>query len=671
MKKQILTQMLLLSTLAVSAQGAYVESGKDSKALVKGVDMGSVEWTDGFWKDRFDLCIPNIVPAQWDYFMGFTEDNFKIVADGMKSDFGFRGTNWQDGDYYKWLEAQISIYSVTKDPKLLKSINERADRVVRSIAEDGYITLHTQIGYGATGNETDKLRKFKNSTRWLRPQLHETYNMGHFLVLAMTHHRVTGSPLMLDAAVRVGDYLNSYFDEVTPEKANVDYNSVQMMGMMELYRTTGDKKYMECVNRMLSARGKIKGMTQNQNDTPLRKSTDAVGHAVLAPVLYIGAADYCTETDDPEMLKALKAIWEDIYYRKASVTGGLGNVHAGGSEKNRAEAVHEAFGLPYAINSSTAYNETCATFYGAYFSWRLFLLTGDIKYVDVMERAFYNNMSSMALDGKSYFYTNVLRWHGKEHRLLSLDFHDRWTTQCTCVCCPTSLARFVAQTKEYAYVSDDNSLYVTLFGSNTISTELAGKKIGFEQKSNYPWCGNVSFEYKGDKNAEFDLKLRIPAWAAGATVKLNGKEIAAKAGEFAVVKNKWGKGDKVELALPMKPTLVEADPRVEQLRGQVAVTYGPVVYCVEGVDLPANVKVEDIVIPKSANFTATYKADELCGVNIIETADAKIRSSRYERGDLYAPLNSDLKSFNLKLIPYYAWHNRGESEMAIFFPLTW
>ncbi|MFI3322840.1 MAG: glycoside hydrolase family 127 protein [Rikenellaceae bacterium] len=671
--KKYFTLLALLLPFAVSAQqNAYVGSGKNSLAAVKGVDMGAVQWNDGFWKDRFDLCLSNIVPAQWDYFMGFTEDNFKIQTGEIKSDIGFRGTNWQDGDYYKWLEAQISVYSVTKDKELLKSINERAERIARSIAEDGYISLNTQIGYGASGNETDKLKPFSDRERYASPSWHETYNMGHFLVMANTHYRVTGDDMMLNAAIRVGDFLAEFFGDITPEKAHLDYNSVQVMGLMELYRSTGDNKYLDCVNRTLTARGQVKGRTQNQNDRQLRKETEAVGHAVLAPVLYIGATDYCTETDDKELLTAMKTIWEDIYLKKASITGGLGNMHNSGSERNREEAIHEAFGLPYHLANSTAYNETCATFYGAYFSWRLFLLTGESKYLDVMEKAFYNNLSSVALDGESYFYTNVLRWHGDEHDCLSLDFHHRWTTECTCVCCPTSLVRFVAQTKDYSYAVNDNSLFVTLYGSNSIDTKVAGKNVKFTQTTQYPWNDKIEFEYSGDKGADFNLKLRIPVWANGASLKLNGKEVAVGTEGFATIANNWTKGDKVELILPITPTLVEADPRVEQTRGQVAVQCGPLIYCAEEIDLPSGVKMDDIVIAKDAKFNSTYKGDFLAGVNIVSTKDAMVRTNDFKKGDaLYAPLSSELKPITLNLIPYYAWANRGDNEMSIYFPVKW
>ncbi|MFI3332383.1 MAG: beta-L-arabinofuranosidase domain-containing protein [Rikenellaceae bacterium] len=666
----IISALILSTTVASAQNGAYVEHGANSVAAVRGVGMEEVEWVDNFWKVRFDQCMSDIVPAQWDYFMGFTEDNFKIVGDGMASEIGYRGTNWQDGDYYKWLEAQISVYSTTKDPELLESINERAERIARCVAEDGYITLHTQIGYGAKGNESDKLVKFANSTRWLRPQLHETYNMGHFLVMAMTHHRVTGSDVLLNAAIRVGDYLDGFFDDVDFEKANLDYNSVHVMGLMELYRTTGEQRYLDCVNRIISGRGHKKGATQNQNDTPLREEVRAVGHAVLAPVLYIGAADYAAESGDEKLTEALKDIWEDIYTRKASITGGLGNVHNGASEKNRDETVHEAFGMPYSLSNSTAYNETCATFYGAFFSWRLFLLTGETKYVDTMERAFYNNLSSMALDGRSYFYTNVLCWHGEEHPLLSLDFHDRWTTQCTCVCCPTSVARFAAQTKEYAYAKDDNSLYVILYGSNEIDTEVAGNNVKFEQASNYPWSGDVTLSYMGDRGAEFDLKLRIPEWAQGATLCINGESVATAANSFATVSRKWKRGDKVELVLPMTPTLIEADPRVEQLRNQVAVTCGPLVYCLEAIDLPENIAIEDVMIPLDGSFSLNYQESLLGGVNTI-TTDALYRKSSFEQSGLYAPIKGGYDSIELTLIPYYAWANRGECEMTVFMPTKW
>ncbi|MFR9503470.1 MAG: beta-L-arabinofuranosidase domain-containing protein [Rikenellaceae bacterium] len=679
MKTKLLTTIALsCSAVALYAQSsAYVASTEGSRALVKGVDMGDVEWTDGFWKERFDMVMPVVVPAQYDYFMNFSENNFKILAEDKK-DEGFQGTYWQDGDYYKWLEAQIAVYSVTKDPQLLESINEKAKMLAAAVADDGYFTTHTQIGYGVMGTQTPLgtpstwSRKFENRERFKASGMHETYNMGHFLTMACTHYRATGDRTLLDAAIRVGDFLDGYFSEVTKEMGDQDANPTQIMGLMELYRATGEERYMELANRFITGRGQSKGETQNQNDTQLRLEDRAVGHAVLGTVLYCGAADYVAEHQDDELEGALKAIWEDIYTRKASFTAGLGNVHRGPSQtvRNRNECTHEAFGYPYQLQNSTAYNETCATYYGAFFSWRLFLLTGEAKYLDVMERAFYNNLSAMQLDGRSYYYTNVLRWHGADHQLLSLDFNQRWTMECPCVCCPTSVARFLAESKEYAYARDDNSLYVTLYGSNNISTTIAGQEVEFVQQSSYPWSEVINMEYKGQRNAEFALKLRIPEWAEGATVNINGSRIDAAAGEFAVVERKWKSGDKIELTLPMRPIINEANPLVEEARGQVAVSYGPLAYCIEGCDLPHDVSIENVILPVDTKFDVKMEKDLLGGVKTI-TADAVVRTSEFNKDRLYAPLKGGYEKFQLKLIPYYAWSNRGEYEMSVFMPVQY
>ncbi|MFI3317658.1 MAG: beta-L-arabinofuranosidase domain-containing protein [Rikenellaceae bacterium] len=674
MKRKLIATIALSATMlaAVAQDKAYVGATKDAHVAARGVNIGEVEWTEGFWKDRFDMVMPNLVPAQYKYFMGFSENNFKILAGETEVGDGFKGTYWQDGDYYKWLEAQVAVYSVTKDPALLKQINEKASYIARSIAEDGYSTTHTQIGFGVTGSERAWNKPFKNTQRFKATGMHETYNMGHLLTLACTHYRVTGDRTLLDAAIRVGDYLDKYFAVVTPELADVDFNPTQIMGIMELYRTTGEERYLKLANRFITGRGHNKGKTQNQNDTKLRKETRAVGHAVLGPVLYIGAADYVAETNDAELLSSLKSIWTDIYARKASFTGGIGNVHRGGSEtpRNATECVHEAFGKPYHIQGATAYNETCATYYGAYYSWRLFMLTGETKYLDVMEKAFYNNLSAMQLDGKSYFYTNVLRWYGADHNILSLDFHQRWTEECTCVCCPTSVVRFLAESKEYAYAKKDDTLFVTLYGSNEINTEIAGKKVKFTQKTDYPWSEDINMVYGGAKNAEFTLKLRIPAWAEGASVSINGTKMDVAAGNFAVINRKWSNGDKIALNLPMRPIINEANPMVEEVRNQVAISYGPLAYCIEGKDLPAKVKIDNLILPLDTKFDVKYEENLLGGVKTI-TADALVRKNSFDKSELYAPIQAGYEPVKIKYIPYYAWSNRGEYEMSVFIPAKW
>lgn len=670
LKQLFLFISFFLTANLIAQTKGYINPTATSSAKIRNVDMGNVKWTNGFWKERFDLCMTNAVPAQWEYFMNFSENNFRILANKSNQTEGYKGTYWQDGDYYKYLEAQISDYSVTKDPKLLAKIEEKAQMIARAQATDGYITTHTQIGFGLKDQGPFRWSEYKGDKRFLSASLHETYNMGHLLTLATTHYRVTGSKTLLNVAIKAGDFLDLYFKEFTPELAKIDYNPTQLMGLVELYRVTGDKKYLNLADRFMTARGKGK-ITQSQNDTPLRKETQAMGHAVTATVLYSGAADICAETGDAKLLSALKDIWTDIYNRKASVTGGLGNVHNGISPNNKKEVVHEAFGMPYKLDNAITYNETCATYYGAYFSWRMFLLTGESKYIDKMENAFYNNLSAMSLDAKSYFYTNPLRWYGKDHQLLSLDYHERWTTECTCVCCPTSVARFLTQSKEYAYAVDDQSLYVTLYGSNEIVTKIGNTNLRFTQTTNYPWEGNVSLLYDGDKNASFNLKLRIPAWAENVTLKINGAEQVVNSGTFATINRQWKKGDKVELNLNLKAQLIEGNPKVEEIRNQVAVSYGPLVYCVEQRDLPNGIKIDDIVLPMNSKFIIEYKKDFLGGINSISTVDAYARTKSFDNKELYLPLKTDLKPIKLQLIPYYAWSNRGEDEMSVFIPLKW
>lgn len=652
-------------------QKAYIGSGESSIAKVQGLDMGSVKWTDGFWKERFDMTLEAVAPAQYDYFMGFSENNLRQVAEGVKNDpTGFKGTWWQDGDYCKWLEAHIAVYSVSKDPELKKIIDEKAAMAAKAIDDDGYFSTHTSIGHGVRGSKGLWNNKFSDLKRFSTPSLHETYNMGHYLTMACTHYRVMGNRVMLDSAIKIGDFLSSYFGEMTPELAAIDFNQTHLMGLMELYRSTGERKYAETVNRIVTARGNKGGEVMNQNSRKLRMEDEAVGHAVLGPVMYSGALDYATEFGDEALIKAMKRIWVDIYTRKASFTGGIGNVHEIAYARHRNLVAHEAFGERYKIHSSTAYNETCANFYGAYFSWRLFLLTGEAKYLEPMEKVFYNNLSAMALDGKSYFYTNVLRWHGEEHKGLTMDAHERWTESCNCVCCPTSVVRFLAQTKDYAYATDEESLYVTLYGSNSVEKTIGGKRVSFTQKSCYPWKGDVEMEYQGDRNAAFNLKLHIPEWAGGATLAINGETVKTTAGSFATIARCWKRGDRVELKLPMRPRLSEANPLVEELRNQVAVSYGPLTYCAEAIDLPEGVTMDQVMIPANAIFDVAFDKDLLRGVNVI-TVDALARTTVSDKSKLYTQLESGYKPIKLKMIPYYSWANRGDHAMSIFFPVKW
>ena len=650
---------------------AYIAATPQAHVKVHGLNIGDVQWTRGFWKSRFDLCKNNVIPAEWDYFMNFSENNFRILAGEVKPGVGFQGTNWQDGDYYKWLEAQVEIYSVTKDPQLLKQITRRAKLIAAAQADDGYITTHCQIGYGIDSPNFKEPKAFKDHVRFMNPGFHETYNMGHLMTLAATHYRVTGSHLLLDVAIKAADCLGKHYTKITKESALMDFNPMEIMGLMELYRCTGEKRFMDYANHFVTQKGHG-GLTQSQNDTPLREETKAVGHAVTGTALYNGAADLYAETGDPQLLTALKSIWNDIYRRKASITGGLGNTHGAMSPHHRNQVVHEAFTDPFLLHNATAYNETCASFYGAFFSWRMFMITGESKYLDAMERTFYNNLSSMQLDGKSYFYTNPLRWHGKDQVLKSLDHHHRWTTEESCVCCPTTLARFLAETKEFAYAQGDHSLYVVLYGSNLATTTIDGHRVAIDQKTNYPWDGHIELTYTGDQNVNFALKLRIPAWANHASYTLNGKSYNVDAGTFASISKVWKQGEKVTLELNMEPRLMQANPMVEEATNEAAVMYGPLVYCVETKDyVTPGIEIEDLMLPSNPQFSVKYKRQLLGGINTIRVSNAYRRMESFDENKLYAPIDNRIRPTFFTMIPYYAWANRGDYKMSVFFPIKW
>lgn len=660
-------------SLHAQKKAAYIEATPKAHVEVRGLPIGAVQWQkDGFWGERFQMAMENMVPAEYEYFMKQSEDNFRKVAGDMEPDFGTFGTNWQDGDYYKWLEAQVAYYAVHPSPELLKKINDCATLIARAQDEDGYITTHVQMGYGLQGPSQFKTRKVVHDKPHFTVRgYHETYNIGHLMTLAATHYRVTGSRILLDVAIKAGNCLDKAYKKVTPKLAEADFNPTQIMGLVEIYRCTGNKRFLNLANRFVSGRGYAK-TEFSQNATPFREERDAVGHAVTGTVLYNGAADLYAETGDSTLLTPLKAIWDDIYTRKASLTGGLGSEHNEIDHKHMDKTVHEAFGHAYDIHNATAYNETCAALYGAYFSWRMFMITGDSKYVDQMEVAFYNDLSATALDGKSYFYTNPLRWHGQDHELLSLDHHKRWTTEVSCVCCPTSMVRFLTETNNYAYAVNKNALFVTLYGSNSIQTKVGGQDVAFKQETNYPWNGQINMTYEADKPANFALKLRIPHWAKKAKVVINGKAKPTKAGTFATVKRQWKKGDKVELQLNMKPRLVQANGRVEQLVNQVAIVNGPIVYCAETVDYIAPfVDFNDMMIAAKPKLKVEYKPQLLGGINSIKVPTMYYRTETFDSDALYSTDPMKVRQTQMTFIPYYAWNNRGTSRMSVFFPIKW
>ncbi len=670
MKKIVLSiafSSFLLGGLFAQSKG-MVDTSQSPYVKVKTLGMDQVKWTDGFWADKFDLAQKVTIPTLWDRMLHRSFDNFKIAAGVMPGEY--KGTQWQDGDFYKWVEALVATYAVTKDKELLKRIDQIADTIAMAQAPDGYLDTKIQIGKGLiTTTSFTNGRKYNRSERWYEYQDHEVYNFGHLFNLACLHYRVTGSDKLLKVAEKAANYLYEYFKEPSAELSSLDFDPPHIPALVELYRSTGNKRYLELADIFVTMKG-LGGQTNYQNHIPLRKTSLAEGHAVCATYLYMGALDIYSETGDTTIWNAINRIWDDSFKRKTAITGGQGNIHEGLMYNNPKGSVHEAYGRPYQIHNSTAYNETCANYGGAFWNYRMFSLTGEPKYLDLMEEVFYNNFSSLGLEGDNYYYTNPLRWYGDKHELRSRDMYERFKLRGG-ICCPASIVRFMCESNNYAYGKDENALWVQLYGSNKVSTKIGKYNVAFDQQTNYPWDGQVKMTYQGDKNADFTLKLRVPAWAKGTTLKVNGAEVPAEAGKFADVNRKWKKGDVVELSMTMKPRLVEANEKVEEARNQATVKYGALTYCVESADLPQGVSVLDVWIPASGDFKPVFEENLLGGVVSIN-GKAYLRQNKLTGDNLYGDMpTTNFKEFDLKLVPYFVWSNRGIGEMSIFLPVKW
>ncbi len=653
---------LLLTLLPCAAQNrGVIDTSQSPHVSQRSVDIAAVNWTSGFWADRFDKVAKVSLPAMWEVMQdqGNAANfvNLKIAAGEAKGKFS--GNNWSDGDVYKAIEAMSLVWLRTKDAKLEKTMDDAIATVAKAQTPEGYIGTQTQL---------------TSKKRWGNPRFHELYNMGHLITAACEHHRATGKDNFLNVAKKTADYLYTVFQSRPKELAHFGFNPSQIMGLAELYRVTRDPRYLELAGIFIDMRGSQPGGGDiNQDHVPLRRETEAVGHAVLGSYLWAGATDVYAETGEKALLTALQRIWTDVVERKMYVNGGVAALHLGVSY--RRDPVAESYGLPYQLPQSTAYNETCANIAHAMWSWRMLGVTGDPKYADVVEQVAYNTLlSAWGLDGKTYCYTNPLRRYGKEDRLLTTDSWERWPSTTTpgapdCYCCPPSVARTIASLAGWAYNVSEKNIWVNLYGSNTFDYTVPGAgRVKLTQETNYPWEGRIKVTVASA--GDFTLNLRIPAWADGAAIRVNGQAVpAVRAGAYAAIARTWKPGDSVELTLPMEARMVEANPKAEELRNQVAVMRGPILYALESPDLPLDVRISEVALPRDIQFTPRRDAQLLGGVTVLEGQAVRRREENWT-GTLYRTLNKTApEKLNVKLIPYYAWNNRGVNYMTVWMPL--
>ena len=633
----------------------------------------SVRWTAGFWAEWFATCRDVMLPNMWrllnDDEISHAYANFKIAA-GIE-DGEHQGPKWHDGDFYKWLEAACHVFNVSRDEDLDQQLDEIIDLIGKVQREDGYI--HTP--------EIITSRKANDENRFHERLHFETYNMGHLMTAACVHYAATGKTTLLDIAKKATDFLYDFYKTAAPELARNAICPSHYMGVVDMYRTTGEPRYLELAENLVEIRNLVEGGDDNQDRVPFREQETAVGHAVRANYLYAGVADIYVETGDASLLATLENLWQSVTSTKMYITGGCGALYDGASpdgspQQDQITRIHQAYGREYQLPNLTAYNETCANIGNVLWNWRMLNITGDAKFADVLELSLYNSvLSGISLDGKRFFYTNPLR------SLKELPFDLRWSRTreeyISCFCCPPNVVRTIAHANDYAYSISNKGIWVNLYSSSEAQLNVpGGGQVQLQQETHYPWDGHIRLTVASVEAAPFDLMLRIPGWVEQANLSVNGApvDIPLHPQSYACLSRTWSSGDVVELYLAMPTQLIEANPLVEETRNHLAIKRGPVVYCLESVDLPEGVGVLDVAITPEITFDTAEDSTLSKLLPGLTTLKAKIQLS--ESSDrwndlLYRPLqHPNIRTVEAQFIPYFAWDNRGPSEMTVWLPIT-
>jgi DUF1680 family protein len=617
---------------------------------IQPVAFTSVHVNDNFWQPKMEVNATVTIP----YVLAQCKangrmDNFLRAAkklDGDKlSEFPF-----DDTDVYKAIEGASYSMQNKKNPQLDKAIDSLITIIGAAQEPDGYLYTFRTVN-------AKKPHEWIGDKRWVNEEIlsHELYDCGHLYEAAVAHFQATGKRTLLNIAIKNADLLVKTFG---PGKIE-EYPGHQIVeiGLSKMYRVTGNKQYLDLAKFFLDVRGP-KGDAYNQADKKVVDQHEAEGHAVRAAYMYTGMADIAALTGNTQYLAAIDDIWSDVVTKKLYITGGIGATGAG-----------EAFGDAYQLPNMSAYAETCAAIGNVYWNNRMFLLHGDSKYIDVLERTLYNGLlSGVSLSGNRFFYPNPLA---------SMFQHQR-SAWISCACCISNMTRFLPSLPGYVYAKNNNDLYINLFMSNSSNIKLTEGNVNIVQQTDYPWKGRVDITVNPDKAGEFTLRVRIPGWAKQQpvpgdlytfmdkksfplTLMINGqaKSFETEKG-YAVLKRTWKKGDKVSLLLPMETEKVLANQQVKDDRGRFAFERGPIVYCLEGPDNKDSL-VQNILINKIAIADANYHADLLNGVDVI-SAEGKSAKRQLKTDSI---LQTDQM---VKAIPYYAWANRGPSEMTVWIP---
>ena len=631
-----------------------VSAQKQQKQTIQKVPFNKVHFADKFWSPRIETNRTISIPS------AFNEcekngrfDNFAL-AGGLikgehKGDFPF-----DDTDPYKIIEGASYSLAAKYDKKLDQYLDSVINLIRAAQEPDGYLTT-------CVTNKCTRLSGWWGKARWEKINSHELYNSGHLYEAAVAHFQSTGKRTLLNVAIKNADLVCKVFGPNAGQIHRPSGHPIVEMGLAKLYKITGNANYLAMAKYFVEETGRGTDghhlSEYSQDHMPILKQDEIKGHAVRAGYLYSGVADVAALTNDAAYFDALTRIWNNMASKKLYITGGIGS-----------RAQGEGFGPNYELHNQQAYCETCAAIANVYWNERMFLATGDAKYIDVLERALYNGViSGVSLSGNKFFYDNPLESSGQHER-------QAWFG---CACCPGNITRFVASVPGYTYAVLGNDLFVNLYCQSTANIDVQKNNVELKQVSEYPWDGKVAITVNPAKSTAFALKLRIPGWAENSPVPtdlyafadklttpvqvlVNGKAVATtKDKGYISINRQWKKGDRVELALPMPVRRIQASDKVADDRGKMAIERGPIMYCIEGAD-QADKHVFNKFIPENAPISFQFNKDLLNGVMVLSG------TARQLEKDGNTVVQKDVP---FTAIPYSTWQNRGANEMAVWIPV--
>ena len=652
---------ILLNAIADASQGAtapdedwknagVVDLSKSPYAKLKTVPARAVAIQDGLWQKRRQVNLDSSIPSMHDELIEHGRmDNF-LRLEG-KSDAPQRGPVYSDSDIYKWLEAVGFSVQTGGQPQLQATAETMIREVVAAQEPSGYLNTY-YVGDRSSRRMLPKTQEMG----------HELYCIGHLLQASIAWYRANGDATLLNAGIRfVDNFLLPNYGPAPDQKPIIAGHPEIEMSLIELYRTTGNRRYLELAGYILHGDSRIP-LTPRESTylfcgIPFTSRTKLEGHAVRAMYACCGATDYYLETGDPTYWKTLNVLWNDLSQHKMYITGGVG-----------ARAAGEAFGNAYELPNAQAYGESCAAIGNMMWNWRMLAATGDAKFADVIERALYNGINSgMSLDGRTYCYRNPLAFDPSTGDRIRNPWYDT-------DCCPPNLERTFASLPGYFYSTGSDGIYVHLYHNSELNWRLPdGNGLRIVQKTRYPWEGEVLMEVSPARPAEFALNVRIPAWSAQSTARVNGKAVAGvEPGQYLQIRRRWSSGDRVALSFDMTSQILRANPAVTDNTGRVALQRGPLVYCMEGLDQatpPGERNFAGYSVKASGATGASWNASLLDGVMLLQHQgsheDGPPSPALYYAASTPPPAVTEA---TLRLIPYYAWANRAPSQMQVWIP---